>query len=287
MNDFSEIDSSRVWRSQGFHFCELHTALARFYMREEEFFHRKMNHYCGFIPERAVECYTQRVFEDAEIVVRFGLAACLGEARHFHHRIYHHSYHYIGKNGPASRAFEKARPAHIWIRREAARYSADIRGIVRPDSWGEGGRNSWYKCWLPSSSWLPFLDRLELVFAPVLWGNADEDGNTSYGGFKWQAGVRSLKKVVKALEAESVSGVVIATDSFVNLCHNCGLLLNKFDCGRGLYCTATILNAKHRGHSMILSLVRRSSCRDTECCERKVGILPSEVFEEAYIAKEE
>ena len=242
---------------EGMKSCELHKAISEFYFVEEEYWWKRKYWYDGDCGELKTERYKERLFNIVERIIPFGFAACIGEARYFYKTECVDSL--LGLNDSCyEKLYEKAEAA--------ANRILDIIDVSGNSlNVGEMGREQIYRNAVPFNQWLSVLDDLICIFTPKIWRGH------GYGGGRWQEGCKALRDVVIAfVRWESTKDLVIATDTFINLCHNGGLLLNKFDDGCGKVNISTLLNAKRVGSAVYLGYVLNLSCKKCICVNKNV-----------------
>ena len=163
----------------GFRYCDIHRSICRFYLREDSIFYRKERHYgtCP-LPMAVKEWYTTQVLEDAEMLMRFSLAAAVGEARHYGKTFGH----------APDVEFEKIKVAHDRIKKAL--------GVANGLSWESSyfresykSRDFIYSCWIPVPLWDYIIKRLKFIFKPEFWGQSP-----SFGGGSWQRIVTGIEQ---------------------------------------------------------------------------------------------
>jgi hypothetical protein len=239
--------------SGGIPFCTLHKTIARFYLREALMAYRMKNLYPpGFLPLAVSERYAKDVAEDVEYLLRFGLAACLGEVRHFGCECW------VRFDSPFFVRAEKIKVCWEVLKERLGGVSGQS---VRAFQGSQ--REAVYAAWIPVSFWVSILRFLYRAFNPVFWGKPG-GSKGDFGGEKWRDAVAELSRLYAAWLRYDVSEMVVHFDTFIDLAHNHGRILDKFDCG-GLYLTY-LLDAKKRGELVSVRGVLNRVCeRRKEC----------------------
>lgn len=219
-------------------FCYLKEAIASFYLLELERFERKKR----FWTDKYDDYYTKEVTRKALIVLRFTIAAAVGEARHFKNR---GKMSTVGISKTEKREYERNF-------KQAKQYLALLMG-------GFGysqipmSRTIIYRSYVPESSWLTYLFATYFIFNKVRW-------TAGFGGKKWGKGCEHALRLYKSLCGGSFSDIAICFDTLINHFHNGGLLLNKFDCFK-VMSLHSLLDEKQKGDfTKISGLLRNSPC---------------------------
>jgi len=133
--------------------------------------------------------------------LRFAVAAILGELRHTLGCVY--------------------RPVDGWKRYRLAAMLSWMFGVLKL-SRIPSDRSCIYQSEFEEHLWLPLLYVAKELFSKFKWAS-------NMGGFNWG---RATKLVIKTYEAviKFDSDVIIHYDTLINLVHNTGKLLDKFDC---------------------------------------------------------
>lgn len=213
-------------------YCWLWKAVAEFYQTEELQACRKFQ-YFGSSPFD--DWYYDKVIADcAEIVLMFGLSAVVAEARHFSHRSRRESQ--MNCRSPENKERQK----------EAVKAYSRLKKLVQlPEFWSS--RNAVYSLAIPYTYWPSMVVLCKKIFGGLWRGSG-------YGGQSWLNVVVALQRLMYAWAKGHYKETVIAMDQLINLCHNNGLMLNKFNCAG--YVVEKVLAAKQIGDSIYLSAIR-------------------------------
>jgi hypothetical protein len=227
----------KVWtKYHNVPYCWLWKAIAEFYQTEELKACRRVE-YFGNPPFD--DYYYDRVIADCvELILLFGLSAVVGEARHFSRRAWSLSdLRHIDNADELIKAQEVARRAFSALKR--------LLGFGEFNS--HTTRVEVYRRAIPYNYWPSVI-----VLCKKVYNGRWQGGG--FGGKSWYKVVEALQKVMYSWALGSYKQMVIQTDQLVNLCHNHGLMLNKFNCGG--YQVEKVLMAKKDGDSFYLSQVR-------------------------------
>lgn len=191
-------------------FCDVHSAIAQFYITEVDA-HRKRTS-GAFIHPKWEENIFKEQSRTAWTILSFTVSACLGEARH----AYRPCGSFRVANGDES--------DYRW----KAIYEIIYRALaVKPtnDLGSHGYRALLFKVSMPMHLWLKTLEALVYIFGGLLW----KEGG--FGGERWAEICRAGIGCYKATLGDDLTELTLKTDRLVNLCHNGGIFLNKFECG--------------------------------------------------------
>ena len=226
-------------------FCDLKQAIASFYQLELESFERMKNYQMGSYEEY----YIKEIIRKSLTVLRFTIAAVVGEARHFRGQT---------KSYLATRAdYAKAK-----------QYIALLMGGVGFSN-TPSSRTVVYRSYVDESNWLKYLTATWHIYNNVTWSG-------SFGGKKWAKGCEHAIRLYRALCGGNFSDIAICFDTLINHLHNGGLLLNKFDCN-GAMSLESLLSSKQKGDfEEIDIMLREIPCNTWVCggCDRVIRCKP-------------
>ena len=174
-------------------FCNLKQNILWFYQAELNHFKRKTKNGKDTFWHDSYEDYFYReIVEYSLVVLRFTIAAMLGESRHFWRHTYDPLHcenvlktHYAGcgcKSCNYGRLYEEQgldRSKALYV--NAENYVYHLMGDKRYQDEPVRNRTFIYKSFVPEYLWLRYLVVLRYIFKDALW-----DG--SYGGKKWAKG---------------------------------------------------------------------------------------------------
>jgi len=253
----------------GIPFCALSKDLADFYLSELKY-RDVVNKWGGvkLVPERYHDFWLHEFLEKAEVILKFGISASLGEARHF---------------GSEEKCFgdEDKVEGRTWDDFDRLqRMRDDLYSKLKLGFEYYGSRSGIYGLSLPSHSYEAFvLNVTDEVFASPWW-------DSGYGGMAWCNGVRLLKKVKYYMEKRELSNLIMWTDTFINHCHNGGKFLDKFSCGAS-FNICGVLDAKHKGELTFLRFVSEASTCGNGACSHRIWRNNHEQKEEEEEREEE
>jgi hypothetical protein len=172
------------------------------------------------------EYYLKEVVEKSLTVLRFTIAAAVGEVRHF------------AGHARAGGGTSYWTPDYAKRYKKAKQYMTLLLGGMgykqRPS-----GRSIVYRAYVDESNWLRYLVAARYLFGSVRWGS-------SFGGQKWAKGCEHAIRLYRSLCGGTFSDIAICFDTLINHFHNGGLLLNKFDCSQVMSLTS-LLDEKQKG----------------------------------------
>lgn len=222
-------------------YCDCCRSIAKFYLLELEYMKRRqpmmimkrrqkdkvkfteLVEVPKFWNDRYEEYYTKEFSKVAMVLLRFTLCVALGEARHT----------------LCSVSWQET----IKAQRQKKDTYAKLRVMFGSLGWRyvPQERNSVYRIYIPERLWWRLFMYVKDVFGVDGWS-----GNM--GGKRWQQGVEFAMKVYKAVCLADRSSIVLWLDTLINHCHNCGLMLDKFNCFHCSYFNLkNLLDTKHEG----------------------------------------
>jgi hypothetical protein len=254
LKDVGEVETSplrlskqeKVWtKYSNVPYCWLWKAIAEFYQTEETKACRRVQYWGGSPFD---DYYYDKVIADCvELILMFGLSAVMGEVRHFSAR----------STRPTSLLFTGV---DLERQREATKAFNSLKRLLNLASFtSHTPRTDVYRRAIPYNYWPSVLVLCKKVYDGVWWSGG-------FGGKSWAKVVEALQKLMYSWALGEYKRMVVQADQLVNLCHNNGLMLNKFNCMS--YHVERILEAKKNGDSFYLSAIRfnRSPfCVQTNC----------------------
>lgn len=207
-------------------YCDLKEAIASFYKLELDYSMRKREFWMG----RHEDYYVRQVVEKSLTVLRFTIAAAVGEARHF--RTQARTYSGLPYD------IQRKTRGYVKEHNKAKQYIALLMGGVGFHN-SPASRVIVYRSYVDEANWLRYLTASWHIYNNVRWSG-------SFGGKKWAKGCEHAIRLYRALCGGSFSEIAIRFDTLINHFHNGGLLLNKFDCGPTLSLEG-LLNRKQKG----------------------------------------
>lgn len=241
---------------RGIPFCELSKTLADFYLSELKYCDAKRR-WGGveLLPESCSNFWLHRFLEKAEVVLKFGISASLGEVRHFGMEGMCHCGEGEGRTWDDFHRLEDMRDYLFSLLNLSYQYYNNRSGIYNLSLPIEVDKT-------PTQDIEKFvLDTVEEIFASLWW-------DAGYGGVSWCAGVRLLKKIKYYMEKRELSNLILLMDTFINHCHNGGKFLDKFSCG-STYNIYGLLDAKYKGELTFLRfMVGADTCGNDSCFHR-------------------
>lgn len=214
-------------------YCLLKHSIVDFYNLELEYFNRKTKGL--FWNEAYEEHYRKRLVALGLIVVRFTVAAAVGEARHF-------TESRCGCANGSDYDFEQqgfgSKVKYAKNLEQAKAYKRLIMGGLGYSKI-PAARDVIYRSFVPEYAFLKYLVATRFIFHNLIWGS-------SFGGKKWGDGCDHAIRLYRAICTGTFSQIAICFDTLINHFHNGGLLLNKFSC---MQCNSIdwVLNAKRKG----------------------------------------
>ena len=223
-------------------YCTLKSAIGQFYYLELNRFLEKQK---MVFTQAKEDVYRKKVTDLSLTVLRFTVAATLGESRHFgRHALAPHSSYIDVKRFKGYKEKYK----------RASQYMKTMLGGVgfygAPSS-----RDIIYRAFVPEYLWLRYLTNLRSIYYDVDWASG-------MGGSKWGAGCVQGLRLYKAVSGGTFEDMAIQFDTLVNHFHNGGLLLNKFACGNCLS-LKSLLDLKQQGR-----MLQVQKCIETTPCDR-------------------
>lgn len=218
-------------------YCSLKKAIVGFYVLELDYSMRKMKP-GSFWTDRHENYYRSELIPLALNLIRFTLAACVGEARHgvtYIHKLHKNGEHFWN----AQKIFCGDKKAYAEKYKRAMEFLRFMFGGMGYDRVPEE-RVTVYMSYIPEGAWLRYMAAARHVFHEVWWGGG------AVGGAKWGNAVDHAIRLYRAVCVGSFSDIAISFDTLINHFHNCGLLLDKFDCS---FCSSIqdVLSLKQQG----------------------------------------
>lgn len=219
----------------GIPYCSLKRVIGQFYFLELERFRETQDKVLSHSREKY---YLNQVVDLSLVVLRFTVAATLGESRHFVKHVKEPS-SYL-----ADGRYQKYKKGVSYMKML-------IGGVGFTEV--PSGRDTIYRAFIPESSWLRYLAGLSYVFNGLPWSEG-------MGGLKWGKGCDQAIRLYRALSGGMFKDIAIQFDTLVNHFHNGGLLLNKFYCEECIT-IQNVLDLKHEGRMLpIQKLINTTPC---------------------------
>lgn len=253
------------------YFCNLHKAIARFYLNEMLRVEKEQQ-YSGILPYSYRKHFHSEVSACSVTLLKFFLSAAVGEARHFKRvcltKPYLNGYDSIEEPDK----YHKLVKCNDLIIGSTMAYRRLVRVIGTGILQHKNDRNSVYGYAFPMDIWDFLLENLVELYKGK-W-------NSSYGGEKWKIGVVFAKELFNAYLKADFTEMVLAFDRLINHNHNCGLMFDKFDCGTGLLANLLQIKAEPGNKAFLRSLLGCVNCFNNNeklihgCCRRVWNWIP-------------
>lgn len=231
------IPKNRI-ASPGIPYCVLRKTIAEFYVDELRYMLKK---YKTTSTERLDKYWKRRFIEHGLVIVRFGLAACLGESRY----IFRVENEYLSKD------------KRIVLRERKIRLRSLLNQTLKYKFCKESKREDIYQLEVPEGIWVEILHLVERLFRSGIW-----QGEASVGGESWGKIAEYVSKVYKAIVTGTIKEIIYWIDRTVNLEHNNGKAFNKFDCWLDSWEIGTVLRWHSNGE---VGNLRRYANKVSKC----------------------